>query len=112
MPVRCAILDDYQNVALAMADWSKVKADAEIKVFTEPSVVAALQDRVLLRIDLTREDEDPALGALKTKYHVATLPAVRVATTSGETLAEVNEFVPPAEFLKRIAVVDPPRITP
>ena len=36
MPVRCAILDDYQNVALAMADWSKVKADAEIKVFNEP----------------------------------------------------------------------------
>ena len=40
MPVRCAILDDYQNVALAMADWSKVKADAEIKVFNEPFVSA------------------------------------------------------------------------
>lgn len=36
MPVRCAILDDYQNVALTMADWSKVKADAEIKTFNEP----------------------------------------------------------------------------
>jgi phosphoglycerate dehydrogenase-like enzyme len=36
MPVRCAILDDYQNVALTMADWSTVKADAEIKVFNEP----------------------------------------------------------------------------
>jgi len=36
MPVRCAILDDYQNVALTMADWTGVKADAEIKVFNEP----------------------------------------------------------------------------
>ena len=36
MPVRCAILDDYQNVALNLADWSAVKADAEIKVFNEP----------------------------------------------------------------------------
>jgi phosphoglycerate dehydrogenase-like enzyme len=36
MPIRCAILDDYQNVTLTMADWSKVKADAEIKVFNEP----------------------------------------------------------------------------
>ncbi len=35
MPVRCAILDDYQNVALSMADWSKVEGDVEIKVFNE-----------------------------------------------------------------------------
>ena len=48
MPLRCAILDDYQNVALTMADWSKVKGDIEIKVFNEhlgcpDHVVAALQ---------------------------------------------------------------------
>jgi phosphoglycerate dehydrogenase-like enzyme len=35
MAVRCAILDDYQNVALTMADWAKVKGDVEIKVFNE-----------------------------------------------------------------------------
>ena len=45
---RCAILDDYQNVALKMADWSKVADDLDIKVFTEPfgspeEVVRALQ---------------------------------------------------------------------
>jgi phosphoglycerate dehydrogenase-like enzyme len=33
---RCAILDDYQNVALQMADWSKVTGDVDIKVFNEP----------------------------------------------------------------------------
>jgi len=48
MTVRCAILDDYQNVALAMADWSSVTADVEIKVFNEhlgsaEKVIAALQ---------------------------------------------------------------------
>src|SRR5262245_46020005 len=32
---RCAILDDYQNVALTMADWSKVSGDLDIKVFNE-----------------------------------------------------------------------------
>jgi len=32
---RCAILDDYQNVALASADWSKIKNDVEIKVFDQ-----------------------------------------------------------------------------
>jgi D-3-phosphoglycerate dehydrogenase len=35
MTYRCAILDDYQNVALTLADWSKIANDVEIKVFTE-----------------------------------------------------------------------------
>jgi phosphoglycerate dehydrogenase-like enzyme len=35
MALPCAILDDYQNVALALADWSKVNGDVEIKVFNE-----------------------------------------------------------------------------
>jgi phosphoglycerate dehydrogenase-like enzyme len=48
MTLRCAILDDYQNVALSMADWSKVANDIDIKVFTThlataDTVVAALQ---------------------------------------------------------------------
>jgi phosphoglycerate dehydrogenase-like enzyme len=35
MALRCAIIDDYQNVALKLADWSKVTKDVEVKVFTE-----------------------------------------------------------------------------
>jgi D-3-phosphoglycerate dehydrogenase len=30
MAYRCAILDDYQNVALTLADWSKISSDVEI----------------------------------------------------------------------------------
>jgi len=46
--MKIAILDDYQNVALTMADWSRVENEAEITVFTdhvgEPdAVVARLQ---------------------------------------------------------------------
>ena len=45
---RCAILDDYQDVALEVADWSKVAGDLDIKVFKEhlggaDDVVKALQ---------------------------------------------------------------------
>jgi phosphoglycerate dehydrogenase-like enzyme len=45
---RCAILDDYQNVAMQMADWSSVAADLDIQVFNEhlggaERVVKALQ---------------------------------------------------------------------
>ena len=35
MAKRCAILDDYQNVALGLADWSKIKPDVEVTVFTD-----------------------------------------------------------------------------
>src|SRR5688572_16720135 len=45
---RCAILDDYQNVALEVTDWSKVAGDLDVSVFNEhlggpDSVVKALQ---------------------------------------------------------------------
>jgi phosphoglycerate dehydrogenase-like enzyme len=48
MSLRCAILDDYQNVALNLADWSKVERDIEIKVFNDhlgnaDAAVAALK---------------------------------------------------------------------
>jgi D-3-phosphoglycerate dehydrogenase len=48
MALRCAILDDYQNVVLKVADWSKVKGDVDIKVFNEhlggpDKVIAALK---------------------------------------------------------------------
>jgi phosphoglycerate dehydrogenase-like enzyme len=34
MALRCAILDDYQNVALKLADWSKIK-EVETKVYID-----------------------------------------------------------------------------
>ena len=33
--MKIAILDDYQNVALTLADWSRVAGKAEITVFTD-----------------------------------------------------------------------------
>ncbi|MFZ3250858.1 MAG: D-2-hydroxyacid dehydrogenase family protein [Pseudolabrys sp.] len=46
--VRAAILDDYQNVAMKMADWSAISKDVELKVFNAPlggpdAVIKALQ---------------------------------------------------------------------
>jgi D-3-phosphoglycerate dehydrogenase len=34
--VRAAILDDYQNVAMGMTDWSPIAKDVEIQVFNKP----------------------------------------------------------------------------
>ncbi|CAN5208820.1 D-2-hydroxyacid dehydrogenase family protein [soil metagenome] len=49
MPLRCAILDDYQNVALTFADWSPLKDQIGITVFDKPfasseDAVRALRD--------------------------------------------------------------------
>jgi len=49
MAYRCAILDDYQNVALKLADWSPVAKDVDVTVFNQPlggqdKVIAALAD--------------------------------------------------------------------
>ena len=51
--VRAAILDDYQNVALKLADWSTLAKDVEIKVFDKPfasqdQAVKALQGFVIV----------------------------------------------------------------
>jgi phosphoglycerate dehydrogenase-like enzyme len=45
---RCAILDDYQNIALKMADWSSVAGDLDVEVFSDhlgeaENVVKSLQ---------------------------------------------------------------------
>ena len=47
MRYRCAVLDDYQNVALSLADWSKVTSEVEVKVFNEPFKDAADAQRAL-----------------------------------------------------------------
>ena len=49
MKLHCAILDDYQNVALTFADWSPLKTDIDITVFDKPfatreDAIAALKD--------------------------------------------------------------------
>jgi D-3-phosphoglycerate dehydrogenase len=36
MKYRCAVLDDYQKVALTCADWSEVTDDVEVTVFDQP----------------------------------------------------------------------------
>jgi phosphoglycerate dehydrogenase-like enzyme len=36
MRYRCAVLDDYQNVALKLADWGRIAGDVDVTVFNQP----------------------------------------------------------------------------
>jgi thiol:disulfide interchange protein DsbD len=86
-----------------MADWCLPCQEMDVKVFGRPDVAPTLADFVLLRVDLSRENEDESLGALKTKYQVETLPAIRIAKPDGKLVAQINHLVSWQEFVKTAA---------
>src|SRR5258707_4116655 len=78
--LRCAILDDYLNVALRVADWSKVRDRIDVTVFNEPfaspeAAAGALQD---FEIICAMRERTPFPRAL-----FAALPKLKLLITSG-----------------------------
>jgi thiol:disulfide interchange protein DsbD len=82
------------------AKWCLPCREFDVKVFSRPDVAAELGKLTLLRVDLTREDEDPRLGEVKKKYAADTLPAVRLVSPAGAVLARTDELMTPEAFLK------------
>ena len=89
------------------ASWCVPCREFEVKVFSRPDVAAAMQRFTLLRVDVSREDEDPALGAIKHKYGADTLPAIRILSPGGAIVAKTDTLVPPEEFLALLARASP-----
>jgi phosphoglycerate dehydrogenase-like enzyme len=87
MPYRCAVLDDYQNVALQMADWSKLGSEVEVTVFNKglgdtDAVARALKGFAI--VSLMRE-RTPFPRALFEK-----LPDLKLLITTGARNASVD----------------------
>src|SRR5205814_2034646 len=85
MPHRCAILDDYQNVATKLADWSI--PDVEVKVFNDwfadqKAAVAALQG---FSIICMMRERTPFLKAT-----LEQLPDLKLLMTSGARNASID----------------------
>jgi thiol:disulfide interchange protein DsbD len=85
------------------ASWCLPCREFEVRVFSRPDVAEALRRFTLLRIDVSREDEDPALGALKSKYGAETLPAIRIVSPDGTVVAKTDQYLPPNRFLDLLA---------
>jgi thiol:disulfide interchange protein DsbD len=85
------------------ANWCLPCKEFEVKVFSRPEVAEAMQRYTLLRVDLTHEDDEPALGAVKKKYGADTLPAIRLVAPDGAILAKADEFMEPEAFLKLLS---------
>src|ERR1700760_5004672 len=78
--LRCAILDDYMNLSLKLADWSKVEDRVDITVFNQPltspeAVVSALKD---FEIILAMRERTPFPRAIFDQ-----LPKLKLLITSG-----------------------------
>ena len=82
-----AILDDYQNVALKMADWSKLQAGNRIQVFNKPfaNVEAAAQALQGFEVLGIMRERTPFTRALFDK-----LPALKLLVTTGKRNASVD----------------------
>ena len=83
-----------------MASWCLPCKELELKVFSRPDVAEALQRFTLLRVDLTHEDDDPALPLVKKKYGAETLPAIRLVGPDGALLGKTDEYLEPEAFLR------------
>lgn len=86
MKLRCAILDDYQNAALAMADWTSLSDAIEIRTLHEPLVsqddlVGAIGD---CEIAVIMRERTPFPAAL-----LARLPRLKLLVTTGMRNASV-----------------------
>jgi phosphoglycerate dehydrogenase-like enzyme len=85
--LRCAVLDDYQQVALTAADWSPIAAEVEVRVFprhlaVEDELVAEIGD---CEIAVTMRERTPFPASL-----LARLPRLRLLVTTGMRNAAVD----------------------
>lgn len=83
----CAVLDDYQGVALSMADWSGVSATYVIRVVTEPMGDLEQVRRALVdcRVVVAMRERTPFPATL-----LADLPELRLLVTTGMNNASID----------------------
>src|SRR3954449_778941 len=85
--LRCAILDDYMNLALRTADWSKINDRVEVEVFNQPfasmqAAASALKD---FEIICAMRERTPFPRAM-----FEALPNLKLLITSGMRNAAID----------------------
>ena len=85
--LRCAILDDYLNVALTVADWSKVKDRVDVTVFNQPFATAEAAASALKDFEIicAMRERTPFPRAM-----FAALPNLKLLITSGMRNAAID----------------------
>ncbi len=86
-PIRIALLDDYQNVALSFADWSSLPGHATVSVFQEhipdtDTLVARLQP---FEVICVMRERTPM-----TREIIIRLPKLRLIASTGQRNASID----------------------
>lgn len=83
------------------ADWCVACKELDHYTFSDPQVVEAFQDFILVRIDMT-DDTSPRNREYQREYEIYGLPSVTFLTPSGEKLEDltVTGFVKAPRFLE------------
>jgi thioredoxin:protein disulfide reductase len=85
------------------ADWCLPCKEFDVKVFSRPDVEAEMRRFTLLRVDLSKGDDELPLAAIKKKYAADTLPAVRIVSVDGAIMARTDELISADRFLALLA---------
>ena len=85
--LRCAILDDYLNVALSVADWSKVSDRVDVTVFNQPFATAEAAASALKDFEIicAMRERTPFPRTM-----FAALPQLKLLITSGMRNAAID----------------------
>jgi thiol:disulfide interchange protein DsbD len=95
---RPVVLDFY-------ATWCLPCKELDAKTFSQAQVAARLAGFARFKVDLTTSD--PTTDALRKKFDVAGVPTVAFFSSGHEVPGtRLTGFEPPAEFLKRLALVE------
>jgi phosphoglycerate dehydrogenase-like enzyme len=87
LKLKCAILDDYQNAALSMADWSVINSEVGVKVFrehfkSEDELISAMVDYDIIVI---MRERTPLRASV-----ISRLPNLKLLITSGMRNASID----------------------
>ena len=85
--VAIVVLDDYQNVALQMADWSRLRSDHRLAVLDRPLETEEAAARALSGFDVVcvMRERTPLPRSL-----IARLPGLRLIVTTGHRNAAID----------------------
>lgn len=87
-PIKIAILDDYQQVALKMADWSALQQQSEITVFTDHLAdEAAIIERLLpFQVICMMRERTPLQRSV-----ISALPNLKLIVSTGRVNASLDK---------------------
>jgi len=91
------------------ADWCTPCKELDVKVFSKPQVAEVMNRFTLLRVDVTNENDVPALSEMRRRYDAQTLPAVRIVSPDGKLIAKVidGDVPHPDRFREKLVAALP-----